>query len=287
MLDSKRSLADVSFVAFDTETTGTGPGTRLVEIAGIRFRIGVPPGPNDTFQTLVDPEQPIPPEAQEINQITDAMVRGQPNAARALAEFFAFAQDALLVAHNAPFDAGIIGQEIARNRIDAPALPLFDTLKLSRRLFPGRSHSLDALIEVLGLPPQDARHRALADAELVRHLIERATDAIGGPTKPLTQLIEHHGALTTLVDHRVKPARFPPALALLESACRKPTKVKLTHDVGGGKLVARIVQPRLAYEWENDGFLEAFCAEEGMVRVFRLDRITKVEPGASSGFLFA
>ncbi len=284
MLDPKLPLADVTFVAFDTETTGTGPGTRVVEVAGVRFRLGAE---TQTFGTLVDPEQPIPIEAQEINQISDAMVRGQPNARRALDDFFAFTDGALLVAHNAPFDAGVIGLELLRHKIEPPPLQVCDSLRIARRLFPGRSHSLDALIEVLGLPPQDARHRALADAELVRHLIERASDAIGGSTKPLSALLEHHGALGMLGDFRAKPARFAREMALLEEACRKQTKVKITHDVGGGKIVTRIVQPRIAYDWEGAGFLEAFVAEDGMVRVFRLDRITKVEPGASSGFLFA
>lgn len=284
MLDSKRPLKEITFVAFDTETTGTGPGTRLVEIAGSRFSVGTTHG---TFQTLIDPEQPIPPEAQEINQISDSMVRGQPKASRALEDFFAFAEGAVLVAHNAGFDAGVIGLELLRHRIGAPEFMLFDSLKLTRRLYPSSSHSLDALVEILGLPPQEARHRALADAELVRHLIERAIDVVGGPERPLSALLEHHGALATLADHRAKPARFSPDLALLDRACQSQTKVKIEHDVGGGKLVTRIIAPRVAYDWEGDGFVEAFCAEEGLVRVFRLDRIKKAVPGASSGFLFA
>jgi DNA polymerase-3 subunit epsilon len=68
-------LTDITFVAFDTETTGLHPMMhRLVEIGAIRFRLT---GREvATFQTLINPQTPIPPDLQQVHGITDAMVRG-------------------------------------------------------------------------------------------------------------------------------------------------------------------------------------------------------------------
>lgn len=283
MFENKTPLGDCAFVAFDTETTGTGAGTRLVEIAGSRFSRGELAG---TFATLVDPEQPIPPEVIEVHQITDSMVKGQPKARDALRDFFAFAEGAILVAHNAAFDAGIIGLEIARARTAAPANPLVDSLKAARRIYPGPQHSLDALIDRVGLPPQDARHRALADAELVRHLVARMIEALGGASAPLGKLYEQAGRPQTLADFMPKPARLTPTQQFLEQACREGLKVSLQVDAGGARPQQRIVSPKLCYDWNGTGFLEAFCPDDGYVRCFRLDKIVKAERGASSGSLF-
>jgi hypothetical protein len=54
-------LPDISFLAFDTETTGPFPLMhRLVEVAGVRVRLD---GRElETFHTLINPEMPIPPQ---------------------------------------------------------------------------------------------------------------------------------------------------------------------------------------------------------------------------------
>ena len=85
LLSSK--LADLTWVAFDTEATGySNVSARLVEIAGVRFRLkpgAVPAGEAcpidllDSFAELVDPGVPIPTEVIAIHGITDAEVKGR------------------------------------------------------------------------------------------------------------------------------------------------------------------------------------------------------------------
>src|SRR5438552_1923649 len=98
-------LADLTFVAFDTETTGLSPlASRLVELSGVKFAFDGTVV--STFSTLIDPQSDIPPEATRVHGITDDMVVGQPTCAEAVPQFFAWANgpDVVLAAHNAQFD---------------------------------------------------------------------------------------------------------------------------------------------------------------------------------------
>ncbi len=283
MLDPKMPLGECTFVAFDTETTGTGAGARLLEIAGSRFRGEEFLG---RFDALIDPEVPIPEESIRVHQITEEMVRGQSKAKDVLPAFFAFAGDAILVAHNAPFDASIIGLELTRHRLAAPANPILDSLKAARRMYPAGAHSLDTLIDLIGLPRQDARHRAFGDAELVRHLVRKMTASLGGDRSPIEAIVEFTGEPEFLETHVLEPPLLPEAIRLLEKACREKTKVNLHFDSGPTRAQKKIVKPSIYYDWNGTTFLEAICDDEGFSKTFRVEKIVKVEPGVSSGFLF-
>jgi len=63
-------------VFLDLEATGTDPARdRIVQIAMIRV---TPSRTRTAFESLVDPEGPIPAESSAIHHITDAMVHGAP-----------------------------------------------------------------------------------------------------------------------------------------------------------------------------------------------------------------
>lgn len=66
------------WAVLDTETTGTGPSARIVEVALVTMRFG---RVEDVFASLVHPGRPIPPEATAIHGITDAMVAQAPTLA--------------------------------------------------------------------------------------------------------------------------------------------------------------------------------------------------------------
>ncbi|RMC25205.1 exonuclease domain-containing protein [Paracoccus siganidrum] len=158
-------LADLTCVVFDTETTGLDPATdRIVQIAGVRIARGRLTG--ERFDTLVNPGRPIPPGSTQIHGITDAMVQGAPDMTAALAAFHHFAEDAVLVAHNAPFDMGFLRQAAPETGAHFDNRVL-DTVLLSAMVW-GQSapHSLDALSERLGIviPPED-RHTAMGDTK--------------------------------------------------------------------------------------------------------------------------
>lgn len=157
-------LQDLTYVIFDTETTGLAPSSdEIVQIAAVRVVNGRRVE-GEVFDTLVDPRRPIPPGSTDVHGITDAMVRGAPTIDEAGAQFHRFAEGAVLVAHNAPFDLEFLRrhEDGIGARFDHPVL---DTVLLSAVLFGQQEeHSLDALTARLGITiPEEARHTALGD----------------------------------------------------------------------------------------------------------------------------
>lgn len=158
-------LDRLTYVVFDTETTGLLPdeGDEIVQIAALRLVNGRRV-PGEVLDLLVNPGRPIPPRATAVHGISDAMVADAPDPVQAIARFHGFAEGAVLIAHNAPFDMTFLRrrEEQIGRRFDNPIL---DTVLLSAVVY-GRteSHSLDALAHRLGVTiPQEARHTALGD----------------------------------------------------------------------------------------------------------------------------
>ncbi|MBL8600692.1 MAG: 3'-5' exonuclease [Myxococcales bacterium] len=177
-------------VVVDTETTGTSRLARLVEIGAVRLRHGQVV---ETWQSFVHPEQKIPPEVIAVHGITDAMVVGAPRALEALAGFVKWVGGASLIAHNAAFDRRIFQQEFARVGAVPPGLPMFCSLRLARRAFPGLGrYGLGALAQHFGIVVTQA-HRALADCITTAQVIQHAMVKHTGP-----QLGAFHGPARVL-----------------------------------------------------------------------------------------
>ncbi|WP_406870645.1 exonuclease domain-containing protein [Thioclava sp. 'Guangxiensis'] len=172
-------LEQLTYVVFDTETTGLDPETdAIVQIAAQRIVNG---RVCETFEMLVNPDRPIPASAQAIHGISDEMVATAPTAAIAIGRFHHFARDAVLVAHNAPFDIGLLRAALRRH--PQPLTfehPVLDTVLLSAILFgQSQSHTLDALCDRLGiLIPPEARHSAMGDTDATARAFLRMLPAL-------------------------------------------------------------------------------------------------------------
>ncbi len=154
---------DTPIAFVDLETTGGSVAEHRITEIGI---VQVGPSGVSRWSTLVNPQQHIPPFIQSLTGINDEMVRGAPTFESLAAELFERLEGRLFVAHNASFDRGFLRGEFRRAGF-AFNPDVLCTVKLSRALWPHeKRHGLDALIERHALEPL-ARHRALADADLL------------------------------------------------------------------------------------------------------------------------
>ncbi len=154
-------------VAFDTETTGLEPGSRLLSLAAIIFddETGCVAGQREW---TVNPGMPIPPDATAINGITDADVHDAPDAGAVLREFFWWLPTDALAAHHAQYDTGIITWEAARFGVAIPPLLVLDTCAVAKSIGATKSNSLDAIVEHYGIQRCGEGHRAMSDADACR-----------------------------------------------------------------------------------------------------------------------
>jgi DNA polymerase-3 subunit epsilon len=159
-----RLLSELSFTVFDTETTGLNPseGDEIIQIGAARIVNGKLLR-HESFEQLVNPGRLIPAATVPIHGITQNMVAGKPPITEVLPAFYTFAQDTVLVAHNAAFDMKFL-QLQERNTGLVFNHPVLDTLLLSAVVHPNQeSHRLEAIAERFNITVL-GRHTALGDA---------------------------------------------------------------------------------------------------------------------------
>jgi len=170
-VDPRTPVTQVTFTAFDFETTGLYPATdRIVEFGAVTFRDGEIV---DRFERLANPGMPISPDAAAVSGISDADVAESDPVAQVVPEFVEFLGTTVLIAHNAPFDLGFLRAAVASLGQPDISNTIVDTQVLAMKAFPRRkSYGLQNLAAELGLPPNRA-HRALDDAIMCMRLFER------------------------------------------------------------------------------------------------------------------
>ena len=123
-------LSDATFVVVDLETTGGAPvDAGITEIGAVRIRGGEILG---EFSTLVNPGMPIPPFVAALTGITDALVATAPRLGAVLPAFLEFLGDAVLIAHNAPYDVGFLKGACAKLDRPWPGPTVLDTARIAR-----------------------------------------------------------------------------------------------------------------------------------------------------------
>lgn len=172
-------LSELSYTVFDTETTGLNPseGDEIIQIGAARIVNGRLLR-QECFEQLVAPTCLIKSASILIHGITQDMVRGKPPIEAVLPSFHAFAQDTVLVAHNAAFDMKFLQLQEARSGIVFHQ-PVLDTLLLSAVLHPNQeSHRLEAIAERFNLTVL-GRHTALGDAMVTAEVLLRLIPLLG------------------------------------------------------------------------------------------------------------
>jgi DNA polymerase-3 subunit epsilon len=271
LFDASQPLSEVSFAVFDVETTGLSPayGHRVCEVACLRVRDGVEEG---CFESLVDPGRPLSAGAYRVNRITAEMLAGAPIFSDVAGPFLGLLEDAVLVAHNAPFDLGFLAAELEIASLPPPEGPVADTLALSRRTFRFASSSLMAVARSLEVEAGPA-HRAMGDVWTTCNVLERILWELERRWEVTTlgQLFDFQGGPVPYPHARAVP--LPPAIA---EALQVQARVLMRYVDARGHETQRAVRPLRVHELRGNLYLLAHCYRADALRTFRLDRVVEM-----------
>ena len=172
----------------------------ITEIGAVKVRGGEELG---EFGTLVNPGLPIPPFITVLTGITEAMLAPAPPLEEVLPAFLEFAQGAVWVAHNAPYDIGFLKAACAQFGYPWPKPRVLDTVALARRALTGDEVPNHKLARWPHLPHPDAEPpgarrrpghrrraaRAVRPARQLQGLHDRRRDRVrqGGHADPAPQ----------------------------------------------------------------------------------------------------
>ena len=262
-----------TYVVVDLETTGLRPGASAiceigaVRVCGLEFA--------ETFQTLVNPHRPLPPAIGALTGIDERELRGAPSAELAVRRFLEFADDAVLVAHNARFDIGFLDVEVERLSGRRLAAPVVDTVWLARRLLEGRARhaGLASLSTFFGTAARPC-HRALPDAEATAEILVR-----------LIGLAQERGVATVaeLIELAAPRARRLASKRFLAAGAPTRPGVYLFHDRNGQVLYvgrARDLRARLRSYFAHRA---PAAGRRGGARRGRADRVARARLRARGG----
>ncbi len=263
-----------SLVCIDTETATMQGAPHLLELGAVRIEDG---DIVEVFEELVCPLVPIEAGTTAIHGIEDQDIRNAALAPEVLVRFSEFVGDTPMGAHNAPFDARVLGFEYARAGLEPPKGAFLDSLPLARRWIPESSdHKLTTLCQMLDLE-EGEHHRALADAvwcwKVIEACFERAEEE-GGLLWEAA--FEYKRKAVTIASRCPKPARMSPRLRPLERALRDGNPVTLMYGEGLSGQTKLEVMPKLMYESHAKGYLEGDCMRTGELRTYLLQKVRKV-----------
>lgn len=155
-------LENTEFVCIDCETTGLNPSQdKVIEVAIQVFTL------NEVlfeFESLIDPECPIPPSSTEIHHISDAMCAGKPKIHEVIPRLLELIGRRIIVGHGVGFDIDIIAIAATQASIEHTLKQnrVIDTLRLARSYGESPINSLEQLRKHFNIAEEGA-HRAMSD----------------------------------------------------------------------------------------------------------------------------
>lgn len=173
------------YIVIDVEGNGHHPPD-LVELGVlpiIEGQIGEPTA------WLCRPDEPVTAMARRIHGISNEQVDEAPVFADVATEVRAHLDGAVVVAHNAHIDLGVLKRKLP----GFEPTDVLDTLKLSRRQLPEQlSHRLGALVQALGLdnglPGNLLAHRVTYDVLVTARLFVYLATGMNGKPRSFEEL---------------------------------------------------------------------------------------------------
>lgn len=167
----------VKLIVVDVETNGRGMESKIVEVGAVCLdeelqEIG-------EFEMLVD-GRPMSPEATAVNNITDAMLAGKPLWVECYRKWVAWCDQwkPYVLGTWSDFDTMALRPEYERIGIryphpghawDIKTVVWYECIKLG---YPSRTFPVDRACEILNIPFEGQKHRALPDAKMEAKLFK-------------------------------------------------------------------------------------------------------------------
>ena len=145
------STDDLTYVVFDTETTGFNPGLhdQMIEIGAVKMYKGEV---IERFDELINPGRKLDAVITNLTGITDSKLENADNEENVTKRFKNWIGDLPLVAHNATFDKNMLDMAYHKYNLGKLENPVIDTLMLSRVINTDlKRHSLTALSKHYGM----------------------------------------------------------------------------------------------------------------------------------------
>ena len=166
------------YIVLDTETTGLDPddGHKIIEIGCTEIlNRNIT---NNTFHKYINPNREIDVEASKIHGLTNSFLKDKPVFEEIYPELREYISNSPIIIHNAPFDIGFLKKEHSTITVSDDFLDneIIDSLKLARKISPGKKNTLDALCERYSVDNSDRTlHGALLDAKLLAFVYLKMT----------------------------------------------------------------------------------------------------------------
>ncbi|CAM0117859.1 putative quorum-sensing-regulated virulence factor [Rhabdochlamydiaceae symbiont of Dictyostelium giganteum] len=180
-------LNEQTFICLDCETTGLdAKSDRIIEIAVTKFTFAKTLA---TFETLIDPEQPISAASMLIHHIDDSMVAGQPKIQEVLPKIIEMVGPYPVIGHGIQMDLSFLAESCKRYNIPNPFLTLtfIDTLRLARLYGESPTNSLEKLRQHFNIQAEGA-HRAMNDVIVNIRVFEYLSKTFKTTEQLLTRL---------------------------------------------------------------------------------------------------
>ena len=253
-------------IAIDLETTGLSPLVdRIIEIAAFK----VTPSGDSLFETLINPEIPIPPHTTAIHNITDNMVSDSPKLIEVLLELKQFLGELPIVAHNAKFDLGFIVMGLQREKIKLSSALIYCSCKLARITHKEvENHKLGTLVKELNIPLVN-HHRALDDAYASLKIF------VQGLARLKLDDLKSSAELFSLTDFdELKTEELPAHLLELNNLVKEAAVIEIQYTGGNHKNQFRPVKLTSLLNTPDGNILYARCLWSDMYKSFKLNKIT-------------
>jgi len=153
-------------VSLDIETTGLDPRRdAIIEIGAVCFDGNEITG---RWQSLINPQRPVPAVITQLTGITTEMVVNAPPIKAVIQDFADFVGDLPVIGHNISFDLSFL-----KTHQNFDFNPVNDTFEIAAVLLPSAPrYSLSALVDFFGTTNQNP-HRAQDDAEATMEVFSK------------------------------------------------------------------------------------------------------------------